>query len=118
MDVMSTTYASVIVTFMRDVILIAHNVRSTYNVASLLRTADGLGVKAVFLTGYTPYPQDPYDERLPYIAQKVDSQIHKTALGAAQSVPWRHSEMLEPLLDDRRGTGFAIVALEQHEHAV
>lgn len=38
-------------------ILIAHNLRSAHNVGSLLRTADGLGVGKIYLTGYSPYPQ-------------------------------------------------------------
>jgi len=102
----------------REIILIAHNVRSTYNVGSLLRTADGLGVKEVFLTGYTPYPQAPNDERLPYIAKKVDAQIHKTALGAEKQIAWRHSNALMPVLDELRRMDFTIVALEQHPRAV
>jgi 23S rRNA (guanosine2251-2'-O)-methyltransferase len=74
---------------MRQIVLIAHNLRSTHNVGSLLRTADGLGVTSVYLTGYTPYPLAAGDDRLPYIAQKLHKQIAKTALGAENSVAWR-----------------------------
>ena len=55
---------------MRELYIIAHNIRSTFNVGSLLRTAEGLGVKKVYLTGYTPYPKQPADNRLPHIAEK------------------------------------------------
>ena len=41
---------------MAEIIVIAHNIRSTYNVGSLFRTADGFGVTRLILTGYTPYP--------------------------------------------------------------
>jgi 23S rRNA (guanosine2251-2'-O)-methyltransferase len=66
---------------MRQLILIAHNLRSTHNVGSILRTAEGLGVTEVYLTGYTPYPETPNDERLPHLARKIQAQIQKTALG-------------------------------------
>ena len=66
---------------MRDIILIAHNLRSCHNVGSLLRTAEGLGVQTVYLTGYTPYPLELGDTRLPHIATKLHKQIDKTALG-------------------------------------
>lgn len=98
---------------MRQLVLIAHNLRSTHNVGSLFRTADGLGVDKVFLTGYTPYPRTPQDERLPHLAQKIHHQIVKTALGAEESVEWHHSSGLETVLQELRQQGFTIVALEQ-----
>src|SRR5579871_6804873 len=75
----------------RDIILIAHDIRSTHNVGSLLRTAEGMGVARVYFTGYTPYPSlATGDERLPHIAQKLTRQIQKTALGAESQVAWSH----------------------------
>src|SRR5579885_2599476 len=74
----------------RQIVLIAHDLRSTHNIGSLLRTADGLGVEKVFITGYSPYPLMARDDRLPHLAQKLDRDIHKTALGAEQSVAWEH----------------------------
>lgn len=97
----------------RSIILIAHNLRSCHNVGSLLRTADGLGIKKVYLTGYTPYPFMKNDTRLPHLAQKLDRQIAKTALGAEQSQPWEHVEAIEPLLRDLKRQGFVLAALEQ-----
>ena len=69
-----------------DIRLIVHDVRSTHNVGSLLRTADGLGVRHVYFTGYTPYPVKENDTRLPHISTKLTKDIHKTALGAEQTV--------------------------------
>ena len=62
--------------------LVVHNVRSCYNVGSLLRTADAFAISKVYLTGYTPYPKQGNDSRLPHISGKMTRQIHKSALGA------------------------------------
>ena len=94
-------------------ILIAHNVRSCHNVGSLLRTAEGLGVERVYLTGYTPYPLLPNDTRLPHIAAKLDKQIHKTALDAEQQVDWRHEPDVFRVLDSLKSEGFNVAAIEQ-----
>lgn len=104
---------------MRQLVLIAHNLRSTHNVGSLLRTADGLGVTQVYLTGYTPYPlplQQP-DDRLPHLANKIDKQISKTALGAEQSVDWHHAPAIETVIQQLQQDGFVVVALEQAAHS-
>jgi tRNA G18 (ribose-2'-O)-methylase SpoU len=101
---------------MRELVLIAHNLRSCHNVGSLLRTAEGLGVAEVILTGYTPYPLLPADQpdgRLPHLAQKLERQISKTALGAEQSQPWQHFDQIEPLIERLKQRGFQIVAVEQ-----
>jgi tRNA G18 (ribose-2'-O)-methylase SpoU len=101
---------------MRSIILIAHNLRSCHNVGSLLRTAEGLGIDEVILTGYTPYPQmaDPAkDTRLPHLAAKIDKQIHKTALGAEHSQTWTQQLDLMFTLKRLRHDGFTIAAVEQ-----
>jgi tRNA G18 (ribose-2'-O)-methylase SpoU len=103
---------------MRHIILIAHNLRSCHNVGSLLRTADGLGIEHVHLTGYTPYPKQIDDNRLPHLAAKIDRQIHKTALGAEHTVPWTHSEDVLPLIAILKADGYLVAALEQAPHAV
>jgi tRNA G18 (ribose-2'-O)-methylase SpoU len=99
---------------MREVVLIVHDIRSTHNVGSLLRTAEGLGVSHLYFTGYTPYPPLPAkDERLPHLAQKLGKQINKTALGAENSVPWSRAEDVAELLNSLKSKGFRLVALEQ-----
>lgn len=103
---------------MREIVLIVHNVRSAHNVGSMLRTADGLGINKVYLTGYTPYPAMEKDSRLPHIAAKVDRQIQKTALGAEKSVDWNHSDDIYALLYDLKSAGHQIVALEQTKKAL
>lgn len=103
---------------MKQLILIAHNLRSTHNVGSLLRTAEGLGVHKVYLTGYTPYPLMGQDTRLPHLSAKIDKQINKTALGAQNLIAWAHSETIETTLKDLRKQGFAIAAIEQTDDSV
>jgi len=103
---------------MRQIVLIIHNVRSAYNVGSLLRTADGLGVDEVLISGYSPYPPMHNDARLPHIAQKTGRQLAKTALGAEDSVSWRLVGKLADTLKVLSARGFDIAALEQTETAL
>lgn len=102
----------------RRLVLVVHNVRSTHNVGSLLRTAEGLGIERVYLSGYTPYPEEPNDNRLPHVVRKLTGQIHKTALGAESSMDWLYQEDLRQCISDIRKDGFTIVALEQTATAV
>lgn len=98
--------------------MVAHNVRSALNVGSLLRTADGLGVRKVYLSGYTPYPRLPNDNRLPHLADKIDARISKTALGAERSVDWEHCKNIADLLTRLDSEGYDIAALEQSDTAI
>lgn len=101
----------------REIVLIAHDLRSCHNVGSLLRTADGLHIKSVWLTGYTPYPAAASDDRLPHIAQKVDAQIRKTALGAEKCVSWKHHESVRTVIEQLKSEDYVIAALEQHDYS-
>jgi 23S rRNA (guanosine2251-2'-O)-methyltransferase len=88
---------------MTDIYLILHNIRSLHNVGSLFRTADGAGVRKIFLTGFTGTP--PRQE------------IHKTALGAEDFVDWEHQWELEPVLTRLRQDGIQIVAVERDQRS-
>ena len=101
---------------MPDIILIAHNIRSTHNVGSLFRTAEGFGVNKIILSGYSPYPKVTHDPRLPHIYEKLTDQIHKTALGAEDMVPFEYAEL--PALENLREQGYRIVGLEQHDRSI
>lgn len=103
---------------MRDIVLIAHNLRSCHNVGSLLRTAEGLGIRKVYLTGYTPYPKQLHDARLPHIAVKVDKQIHKTALGAERFVNWKHEIDVFKVLTSLSLKSYELAALEQSDRSL
>lgn len=102
---------------MRQIVLIAHNLRSCHNVGSLLRTAEGLGLEAVWLTGYTPFPTMAHDSRLPHESSKLTKQIHKTALGAEDYQTWFHRDELIPLLSELKSYGYTVVALEQDKRS-
>lgn len=97
----------------RDIVVVAHNLRSCHNVGALLRTADGLGVKKIYLTGYTPFPSFSNDSRLPHLRTKITGQIHKTALGAENTINWEHQADIYEILSKLGGDGYKIAALEQ-----
>lgn len=101
---------------MPEIIIIAHNIRSTHNVGSIFRTAEGFGVKKIILSGYTPYPKFNGDTRLPHIAEKLTAQIHKTALDAELIVPFEYQE--EPNLKALQADRFRIVGLEQAPNSI
>lgn len=85
---------------------------------SILRTADGFGVFKVIFSGYTPYPKELNERRLPHISDKVDKQISKTALGAQHSVNWEHAEDVIQTLISLKDEGYKIGALEQTDKSV
>ena len=103
---------------MRDLVLIAHNLRSCHNIGSLLRTAEGLGVRKVYLTGYTPYPLMANDSRLPHLAAKIDKQIHKTALDAERQVQWEHIEDIAAVLQSLQSQEYVVAAVEQADSSI
>lgn len=103
---------------MRKIVLIAHDIRSTHNVGALLRTADGLGIETVYLSGYTPYPEHAQDDRLPHLRRKIHDQIAKTSLGAEVSQKWMYADDLDGIIDSLRKEGYTIAGLEQSAESV
>jgi 23S rRNA (guanosine2251-2'-O)-methyltransferase len=101
---------------MTQIILIAHNIRSTHNVGSIFRTAEGFGVTKIILSGFTPYPTTSNDTRLPHEREKLTRQIHKTALGAETLVPFEYAS--KPDLTQLRQQGYRVVGLEQDDTSV
>lgn len=111
---------------MPDIVLIAHNIRSTHNIGSLFRTAEGMGVEHIICSGYTPYPRvmspvtshfsTSTDQRLPHEAEKLTKQIHKTALGAETMVGFSHTDTID--FTQLRALGYQIVGLEQDPRAM
>ncbi len=103
----------------KQIIVIAHNLRSAHNVGSLLRTAEGLGVTKVILTGYTPFPALPEgDPRLPHEQVKVTKLIHKTALGAETSQKWSRENDIFTVISSLEQAGYTVTALEQTLNSV
>lgn len=95
-------------TAMRDIFLVIHNVRSVHNVGSLFRTADGMGVSKIYLTGYTPGPVDRFSRTIPAFT--------KVSLGAEESVPWETREITE-LITELKQANVELAALEQTPNA-
>ena len=101
---------------MQEIVLIAHNIRSTHNIGSIFRSAEGFGVRRIICSGYTPYPRIAGDTRLPHLTEKITKQINKTALGAESLVPFEHQESLD--FAALRTAGYVIVGLEQDTRSV
>lgn len=95
-----------------EMIVVLHNIRSCYNVGAILRTAEGLGLKKVVLSGYTPKVHDT--NLLPHMREKLDREIHKTALGAENMLRICIPESISALLDSFRTLGWQIVGLENN----
>ncbi len=88
----------------RSLRLLAHNVRSLWNVGSFFRTCDALGVERLYLTGYTGHPPR--------------KEISKTAIGADEFVPWEHAVDPLPILKKLKEEGWQLVALEITDDAI
>jgi tRNA G18 (ribose-2'-O)-methylase SpoU len=97
-----------------EIVVIAHNIRSIYNVGSILRTCDGFGVTKLYLSGYTPAP----DKGLPHIRAKIQTALHKTALGAEQIVAIQSASDIYQLIEQLRADGYYILGLEQDQQAI
>jgi tRNA G18 (ribose-2'-O)-methylase SpoU len=93
-------------------VVVVHNIRSLYNVGSILRTAEGFGVQKVFFTGYTPCVDNP--TYLPHIKEKIKEAIHKTALGAEEMVPTEYSGNIREILETLKKDKYRIIGLENN----
>ncbi len=87
-----------------DVIVVLDNVRSLSNIGSFFRTADAFRIGEIFLCGITACP--PHRE------------IHKTALGAEESVKWRYFDTTEEACKYLKENSYVINAVEQIENSV
>ena len=90
--------------------LILDNIRSSHNVGSIFRTADGAGVFKIYLVGYTPAPVDQFG--------RANKDIAKTALGGEKSVEWEKADNILELIEKLKTDGLQIVALEQSPKSV
>jgi 23S rRNA (guanosine2251-2'-O)-methyltransferase len=81
------------------VIAVLENIRSAYNVGSVFRTADAFLLEAIYITGYTCIP--PHKE------------IKKTALGAEETVEWKHFANATEAIATLKENGYKVYAVEQ-----
>jgi tRNA G18 (ribose-2'-O)-methylase SpoU len=94
--------------------LILHRIRSAYNVGSMFRTADGMGVDKIFVTGFTQRPSLKEYE----MQTKAEKMLSKTALGADKYVEWEGARNISTIINRLKKENVQIVALEQDEKSV
>ena len=92
--------------------LVLDNIRSCYNVGAILRSAEGFGVERVILSGYTPRVHDK--NLLPHLRDKLDREIHKTALGAEDMLDIYSCDDIKQELTELKTQGWQIVGLENN----
>jgi len=86
------------------IVVVLDNIRSMHNVGSVFRTADAFLIEGIYLCGYTPQP--PHRD------------IHKTALGATETVEWKYFDNVVNPLKQLRDAGYRIFAVEQAKESI
>lgn len=85
-------------------VFVLDNMRSAFNVGSIFRTAECLGVEKIYLCGYTPTPEQ--------------WKVEKTAMGTEQNVSWAEGGKLLECLQELKDEGYRVIALETAASAV
>lgn len=86
------------------VVVVLDNIRSAHNVGSAFRTCDSFKIDKLWLCGICAVPPS--------------AEIHKSALGAEDSVPWEHSDSTPDVVSHLRSVGYEIVSVEQTVNSV
>lgn len=86
------------------IIVLLDNIRSAYNVGSIFRTADAFLIEAIFICGYTPPP--------------THRAVHKTALGAVETVNWIQFANIEEAIHQLKENNYTVYAIEQAEQSI
>lgn len=84
--------------------LILDDIRSLHNIGSVFRTADAFLIEKIYLCGIT--------------AQPPNKEIHKTALGATETVAWEYAESVTEVIGRLQSQNIAVIAIEQVENAL
>ena len=87
-----------------SIIVVLDNIRSMHNVGSVFRTADAFLLEGICLCGYT--------------AQPPHRDIHKTALGATETVDWMHFPIATEAVTQLKQRGYKVFAIEQAEGSI
>ncbi|MBS4012868.1 MAG: RNA methyltransferase [Bacteroidetes bacterium] len=85
-------------------VIVLDNIRSMMNIGSVFRTADAFRVESIFLCGITATPPN--------------REIHKTALGATESVDWKYFEKTTDAIMQLKKDDFFVVAMEQTDSSI
>ncbi|MEI6696210.1 MAG: RNA methyltransferase [Bacteroidota bacterium] len=86
------------------VVIILDNIRSQHNIGSVFRTSDAFKMHSIHLCGITAIPPN--------------REIHKTALGATDTVSWKYFETTLKSIDFLKNEGYKVYAIEQAEHSI
>lgn len=85
-------------------IVVLDNVRSLHNVGSVFRSSDAFRVESIYLCGITAVPPQP--------------EMHKTALGAEETVEWKYFEHTQDAVHELKNDGVEVLAIEQVEGSI
>jgi len=88
----------------KPIVVVMDNIRSMHNVGSVFRTADAFLISGICLCGFTPQP--PHRD------------IHKTALGATDSVDWLYYEQTAAAVLALKEQGYKVYAIEQTQGSI
>lgn len=86
------------------IIIILDDIRSLHNIGSVFRTADAFLIEKIYLCGITAIPPN--------------KEIHKTALGATETVTWEYHKEVTEVIKNLKKDNFSIFAIEQVENAI
>ncbi|WP_310558659.1 RNA methyltransferase [Flavobacterium sp.] len=86
------------------IIIVLDDIRSLHNIGSVFRTADAFLIEKIVLCGITAIPPN--------------KEIHKTALGATETVAWEHSKNVLEVIENLKKDGVTVLAIEQVESAI
>lgn len=89
-------------------VVVLDNVRSQHNVGAVFRTADAFLLEAVYLCGISPKPD----------TQSTNNDLHKTALGAEQTVSWQAFAETMEAVKTLQNRGYKVYAVEQAHHSI
>lgn len=87
-----------------NLIALLDNIRSVYNVGSIIRTCEGLGIKEIILAGITPTPDHP--------------RMNKTGLGAIPNLKWQYVKNGLKKASEAKSKGYQLVSLENSQTAL
>lgn len=91
-------------------VVVLDNLRSVYNVGSIFRTANAVGIDKIYLCGTTPTPLDKKGNKRKDFA--------KVALGAEETLPWEYMEESRIKIEELSKEGYYIISFEQNERSV
>ncbi|AWG23983.1 RNA methyltransferase [Flavobacterium kingsejongi] len=86
------------------IIIILDDIRSLHNIGSVFRTADAFLIEKIYLCGITATPPN--------------KEIHKTALGATETVTWEHEQDVLTVIENLKKEAVTVLAIEQVENSV